>query len=127
MRRRVYGILFNEHHRVFTQVILLVSDAFTSFFQGRQEEELVMAKAKVSEIAKKLAAVKPDSIVLKNKEPRSVMIILGTCTSRCQCVCFRKRRCLARDLRQLQLCWISWLEFALIWKLVFKRNGKGKS
>ena len=31
-----------------------------------------MAKTKVSEIAKKLAAVKPDSIVLKNKEPRPV-------------------------------------------------------
>ena len=34
-----------------------------------------MAKAKVSEIAKKLAAVKPDSIVLKNKEPRPVMMM----------------------------------------------------
>jgi len=63
LRRRVYGILFNEHHRVFTQ--------------GRQEEELVMAKAKVSEIAKKLAAVKPDSIVLKNKEPRPEKEVLG--------------------------------------------------
>ena len=31
-----------------------------------------MAKTKVSEIAKKLAAVKPDSIILKNKEPRPV-------------------------------------------------------
>merc|ERR1719341_1692574 len=63
LRRRVYGILFNEHHRVFTQ--------------GRQEEELVMAKTKVSEIAKKLAAVKPDSIVLKNKEPRPEKEVLG--------------------------------------------------
>ena len=35
----------------------------------------MMAKAKVSEIAKKLAAVKPDSIVLKNKEPRPVMMM----------------------------------------------------
>ena len=33
-----------------------------------------MAKTKVSEIAKKLAAVNPDSIVLKNKEPRPVNI-----------------------------------------------------
>ena len=41
--------------------------------QGRQEEELVMAKAKVEEVTKKLALVKPDSIVLKNKEPRSVI------------------------------------------------------
>ena len=95
--------------------------------QGRQEEELVMAKTKVSEIAKKLAAVKPDSIVLKNKEPRSVMMIVVAASLRSQCPLFRRRRCLVRDLRQLQLCWISWLEFALIWKLVFKRNGKGKS
>ena len=43
------------------------------FTQGRQEEELVMAKAKVEEVTKKLALVKPDSIVLKNKEPRSVI------------------------------------------------------
>ena len=43
------------------------------FAQGRQEEELVMAKAKVEEVTKKLALVKPDSIVLKNKEPRSVI------------------------------------------------------
>ena len=35
-----------------------------------------MAKTKVSEIAKKLAAVNPDSIVLKNKEPRPVNIII---------------------------------------------------
>lgn len=86
-----------------------------------------MAKTKVSEIAKKLAAVKPDSIVLKNKEPRSVMMIVVAASLRSQCPLFRRRRCLVRDLRQLQLCWISWLEFALIWKLVFKRNGKGKS
>ena len=43
--------------------------------QGRQEEELIMANAKLAEIAKKLAAVNPDSIVLKNNEPRSVMKI----------------------------------------------------
>merc|ERR1719192_914556 len=63
LRRRIYGILFNEHHRVFTQ--------------GRQEEELVMAKAKVEEVTKKLALVKPDSIVLKNKEPRSEKEVLS--------------------------------------------------
>ena len=44
-----------------------------------------MAKTKVSEIAKKLAAVKPDSIVLKNKEPRSVMMIVVAATLRSQC------------------------------------------
>ena len=43
--------------------------------QGRQEEELIMANAKLAEIAKKLASVNPDSIVLKNNEPRSVMKI----------------------------------------------------
>ena len=43
-----------------------------------------MAKTKVSEIAKKLAAVKPDSIVLKNKEPRPVMRMNKIVISRCQ-------------------------------------------
>ena len=73
------------------------------FSQGRQEEELVMAKTKVSEIAKKLAAVKPDSIVLKNKEPRPVNITNERIFFVANANDPRRRRCLARDLRQHQL------------------------
>ena len=59
---------------MFTQVCYQCRGcAIALFTQGRQEEELVIAKAKVEEVTKKLALVKPDSIVLKNKEPRSVI------------------------------------------------------
>ena len=57
LRRRVYGILFNLHHANFTR--------------QKFEEELIASKRQVEEIAKKLAKVKPDSIVMKNNEPRS--------------------------------------------------------
>ena len=63
LRRKLYGIIFNEHHRVFTQ--------------GRQEEELAIAKLKVKELVKKLASVKEDSIIMKNKEPRSEREVVG--------------------------------------------------
>lgn len=56
LRRRVYGILFNEHHRMFTQ--------------GTKKEELVLARGRVQELVKKLSVTPADSIVMKNKEPR---------------------------------------------------------
>merc|ERR1719357_169208 len=62
LRRRIYGIIFNEHHRVFTQ--------------GRQGEELEIAKLKVKELTRKLNTVKADSIIMKNKEPRSEKEVL---------------------------------------------------
>ena len=57
LRKRVYGILFNLHHANFTR--------------QKFEEEVASSKRKVEEIARKLAKVKPDSIVMKNNEPRS--------------------------------------------------------
>ena len=57
LRQRVYGILFNLHHANFTR--------------QKFEEEVTSSKRKVEEIAKKLAKVKPDSLVMKNGEPRS--------------------------------------------------------
>ena len=63
LRRRVYGILFNEHHRMYTQ--------------GRQEDELAMARAKVQELTRKMAAVDPESVIIKNKEPRQEKEVLG--------------------------------------------------
>ena len=57
LRQRVYGIVFNLHHANFTR--------------QKFEEEVTSSKRKVEEIAKKLAKVKPDSLVMKNGEPRS--------------------------------------------------------
>ena len=63
LRRRVYGILFNLHHANFTR--------------QKFEDDVQAAKKKVEEIAKKLAKVKPDSIIMKNNEPRSEREVLN--------------------------------------------------
>ena len=63
LRRRVYGVLFNLHHSNFTR--------------QKFEEEVQASKKKVEEIAKKLAKVKPDSIIMKDSEPRSEREVLN--------------------------------------------------
>ena len=63
LRRRVYGILFNLHHANYTR--------------QKYEEELVTAKKKVEEIARRLSTVKPDSVIMKNNEPRCEREVLN--------------------------------------------------
>ena len=63
LRRKVYGILFNLHHSNFTR--------------QKYDDELVAAKKKVESIVKSLAKVKPDSIIMKNNEPRSEREVLN--------------------------------------------------
>ena len=63
LRRRVYGVLFNLHHSNFTR--------------QKFEEEVQASKKRVEEIAKKLAKVKPDSIIMKDSEPRSEREVLN--------------------------------------------------
>ena len=63
LRRRVYGILFNLHHANFTR--------------QKYEEELETARRRVEDVAQKLSKVKPDSVIMKNNEPRCEREVLN--------------------------------------------------
>ena len=63
LRRKVYGILFNLHHANYTR--------------HKYQDELETAKRKVEEVAKKLSQVKPDSVIMKNNQPRSEREVLN--------------------------------------------------
>ena len=63
LRRKVYGILFNLHHSNFTR--------------QKCEDDVQAAKKRVEEIVRQLAKVKPDSIIMKNNEPRSEREVLN--------------------------------------------------
>ena len=63
LRRKVYGILFNLHH--------------ANYSRHKHQEELETAKRKVEEVAKRLSLVKPDSVIMKNSQPRSEREVLN--------------------------------------------------
>ena len=63
LRRRVYGILFNLHH--------------SNFARQKYEDELQTARRKVEEAAKRLAQVRPNSVIMKNNEPRCEREVLN--------------------------------------------------
>ena len=63
LRRKVYGIVFNLHHANYTR--------------NKYQDELETAKRKVDEVAKQLSQVKPDSVIMKNNQPRSEREVLN--------------------------------------------------